>query len=124
MRILGNILWFILGGFAFGLAHVFAGVLFCVTVVGVPFGVQCFKLAALSFFPFGREIVFTNRTTSIMGSLGNLLWILLFGFWIAVAEFFTGIAFCITIVGIPFGLQYFKLAKLTFLPFGSEIVHR
>lgn len=119
MGCLGNFLWFILGGMAQGLSWGLAGVLWCCTIVGIPIGVQCFKLAGLSFFPFGKEVVYGGRVPSFFL---NLLWILFSGLWLALVSAVTGVVYCVTIVGIPFGLQCFKLAKLSLMPFGACVV--
>ena len=94
------------------------GILWCITIVGIPVGMQCFKFAALSFFPFGKEIVFGGGAGSV---LLNILWLIFGGFEIAVTAAALGVVFCITIVGIPFGLQYFKIAKLALFPFGASV---
>lgn len=119
MRTLGNILWFLFGGFLGGLAWIFAGCLWCITIVGIPVGLQCFKFASLAFWPFGKEIVYGNGTFSF---LVNLIWILFFGWEMALGNLILGFFWCITIVGIPFGKQFFKMAKLSFMPFGASVI--
>lgn len=119
MTLLGNILWFVLGGFFSGLLWIFSGLLWCCTIIGIPIGMQCFKFAELSFFPFGKEIVFSNKTSSM---IVNVIWLLFFGWEIALFHVALGCFYCVTIIGIPFGLQYFKLAYLALLPFGATIV--
>jgi uncharacterized membrane protein YccF (DUF307 family) len=119
MRLLGNILCFLFGGLVSGLAWIIAGCIWCITLIGIPVGLQCFKFATLSFWPFGREIVYG---TGVFSFLINLIWILFFGWEMAVVNAFFGLLWCITIVGIPFGLQFFKLARLSLLPFGAGIV--
>lgn len=119
MGCLGNIIWFLFGGLVSGMSWFLAGLLWCITIVGIPVGVQCFKLAGLSFFPFGKEVEYGGGAGSF---LLNLLWIIFTGWVLAVEHVFFGVIFCITIVGIPFGLQHFKLAKLALMPFGT-IVH-
>lgn len=119
MRLIGNILWFVFGGFLSGLGWALAGLLCCLTVVGIPFGLQCFKFAGLSFFPFGKEVVPGGGAVS---TLANILWLLTFGVWMALANAAFGLLWCLTIVGIPFGRQFFKLAKLALTPFGAEVV--
>lgn len=118
MKILGNILWFVFGGLWLGLEWLIAGLLLCCTIVLIPAGLQCFKLAGLSFLPFGKEIDYGGGTGSF---LLNLLWIVLFGWEIALTALFAGIVMCVTIIGIPFGKQSFKIAKLALMPFGSKI---
>lgn len=118
MGCLGNILWFICGGFLSGLSWIIAGFLCCITVVGVPLGLQCFKFATLSFFPFGKEIYYGDGTINL---LANIIWIIFLGIPMAVENALIGILCCITIIGIPFGLQFFKIAKLSLMPFGAYI---
>lgn len=105
MKLLGNILWFLCGGIIGGLAWIIAGCIWCVTIVGIPVGLQCFKFASLAFWPFGKEVVYGNGTFSF---LVNLIWILFFGWGMALGNIVLGCMWCITIVGIPFGKQFFK----------------
>ena len=119
MGCLGNLVWFILGGCLSGLSWYLAGCLWCVTIVGIPVGLQCFKLGSLCFFPFGRDVHYGGGTGSF---LLNVAWILLPGWALALEHVFWGLLLCITVVGIPFGLQHFKLAKLALMPFGAEII--
>lgn len=118
MGCLGNVLWFIFGGFLSGLGWCMAGVLWCVTVVGIPVGMQCFKFAGLSFFPFGKEVRYGGGAVSL---LLNILWLVFSGLPLAIGSATMGGLLCLTIVGIPFGLQHFKLAKLALMPFGAEV---
>ena len=119
MGILGNILWFIFGGFAAGLSWVIAGIGWCITIIGIPIGLQCFKFASLAMWPFGKEIVYGSGMFSL---LVNVIWIVFFGLEMAVANLILGCLWCITIIGIPFGKQFFKLAQLSLMPFGAQIV--
>ena len=119
MKLLGNILWFLLGGLVSALSWAFAGVLWCITIIGIPVGLQCFKFASLSLFPFGKDVLCGGGTPSL---LLNILWLVVSGLPLAIAHAAWGCLLCITIVGIPFGLQFFKLARLALLPFGSRIV--
>ncbi len=119
MGCLGNVLWFIFGGFWQGIGWFLAGVLWCITIVGIPIGKQCFKFARLSFFPFGKDVVYGGGVGSV---LLNILWLVLSGIPLAVVAALNGIVFCVTIIGIPFGLQCFKLAKLALMPFGATVV--
>lgn len=119
MGCLGNLLWFLLGGWLSGLSWLLAGVLWCITVVGIPVGLQCFKFASLSFFPFGKEIRYGGGAGSL---LLNILWIVLTGIPLALESAVLGCLLCVTIVGIPFGLQHFKIARLALMPFGSEVI--
>ena len=119
MGCLGNVLWFVFGGAISGLSWCLAGCLWCITIVGIPVGMQCFKIASLSFFPFGKEVVYGGGVGSL---LLNIIWLLVSGLLLAAEHAIFGVVLCITIVGIPFGLQQFKLAKLALMPFGAEIV--
>ncbi len=96
-----------------------SGIILCVSIIGIPFGIQCFKIAGLVLWPFGKEIELGNF--GVGGLLFNILWLIFFGWEFAVTHFVIGLIFCVTIIGIPFGLQHFKLAKLSLLPFGAEI---
>ena len=119
MGCLGNALWFLFGGCFMGLGWVLAGLLWCITIVGIPVGVQCFKFAKLAFFPFGKEV----RPGGGAGSLLlNLIWLLVSGLPLAVESAVIGVLFCITIIGIPFGKQCFKIAGLALSPFGAEVI--
>lgn len=119
MTFLGNILWFIFGGFISGLLWLVSGLLWCITIIGIPWGLQCFKFAALAFSPFGREVQYSTGTGSF---LLNVLWIILTGVPMAIEHAVTGLVLCVTIIGIPFGLQHFKIAKLALMPFGSRVL--
>ncbi len=118
MGCLGNILWFICGGCLSGLSWTLAGCLWCVTIVGIPVGLQCFKFASLSFFPFGKDVIYGGGAGSL---LLNIIWLAASGLWLAAESAAIGAALCITIIGIPFGLQHFKLARLALMPFGAIV---
>ena len=121
MRLLGNILWFVFGGFVSGLAWVLSGIIWCITIIGIPYGRQCFKFASLSFWPFGKQIVYGGGAVSF---IVNVIWFLLFGLWMGIGNFLIGCLWCITIIGIPFGKQFFKIAKLSLAPFGARVEKR
>ena len=118
MGCLGNVLWFICGGFLSGLSWCLAGCLWCITIVGIPVGLQCFKIASLSFFPFGKEVVYGGGAGSF---LLNLIWLIVSGLVLALEHTLWGVLLCVTVIGIRFGLQQFKLAKLALMPFGAEV---
>ena len=118
MGCLGNALWFIFGGVITGLSWCLAGVLWCITIIGIPIGLQCFKLSSMSFFPFGKEVRYGGGAGSF---ILNIIWLLVSGLPLAIEHLMIGIFLCITIIGIPFGKQYFKLAKLALMPFGTTI---
>lgn len=119
MRLIGNILWFVFAGLWLWLGWTLAGLLWCVTIVGIPWGLQCFKSAKLMFAPFGKDVVYSGSVGSV---LLNVLWILVSGVPLAIEAAVIGLVLCITIVGIPWGLQCFKYAQLAFMPFGARIV--
>ena len=119
MGFLGNLLWFVCGGWLGGLMWTLAGVLWCVTIVGIPVGLQCFKLARLSFLPFGKEVVYSGGAVSF---LVNVIWFFVSGIELALVRFALGAVLCVTVVGIPFGLQFFKLARLALAPFGADVI--
>lgn len=119
MGCLGNIIWFICGGLISGISWLLAGCLWCITIIGIPIGLQCFKFAALSFFPFGKEINYGGGPGSF---LLNIVWLLVTGLPLALESMILGLLLCITVIGIPFGLQHFKIAKLALMPFGATIV--
>ncbi len=118
----GNILWFVLAGFWLGTAYLATGLAWCITIIGIPFGVQCFKLSRYSYWPFGKAVITEPGGHGPLGFIGNILWVALSGLWLAFAHVVTGCVLCITIVGIPLGLANFKLARLALWPFGSHIV--
>ncbi len=119
MKTIGNILWFIFGGVFSGLSWVLSGVLWCITIIGIPYGKQCFKFASLAFFPFKKDVV---PGGGIVSTFANIIWIIFFGIPMALENALFGVLWCITIVGIPFGKQFFKIAKLALTPFGSTVV--
>lgn len=121
MRTFGNILWFILVGLILGLSWIFIGIVWCITIVGIPVGIQCFKMSSIAFFPFKKDIVYGTKTSSI---LLNILWLIFGGLELSVSYLISGAVFCITIIGIPFGMQCFKLAKLALMPFGATVAPR
>ena len=118
MSVLGNVLWFVFAGFWQGMSWVLVGLVWCVTIVGIPVGRQCFKMAGLAFFPFGKEVVYGGGAISV---LANLVWLVLSGAILALEAFVLGCLWCVTIVGIPWGKQFFKYAKLALMPFGAQV---
>lgn len=121
MNILGNILWIVLGGIFISMYYALVGLLFCITIVGIPFGIQLLKIAGFALWPFGRQIVAGETDGGCLSLIMNVIWIILGGIEIALAHIGLGIGFCITIIGIPFGLQHFKMALLALVPFGKQI---
>ena len=109
MRLIGNILWVILAGWHTALGWLFAGAVLFITVIGIPFGVQCFKMAGFSFWPFGRHAV-RQPGVRVFGVLGNVVWFILAGLWLSIAYVVSGVLLCITIIGIPFGKEVVRTA--------------
>ena len=118
MRVIGNILWMVFAGFWLAIGYLLTGIFFCITIIGIPYGLQCFKLSKFIIAPFGKEI----KTNFEKHPIANILWVVLFGWGSALSAIFTGCILCITIVGLPIGLKCFQIAKLLFIPFGSEVV--
>ncbi|AQM21191.1 YccF domain-containing protein [Vibrio anguillarum] len=129
MRTIGNIIWFLLGGVFMGLAWWFFGLLAFISIIGIPWGRVCFVIGNFSFFPFGQEAIsrdeLTNQQdigTSPFGLIGNVIWFVFAGFWLAVGHILSAVACFITIIGIPFALQHLKLAVISLAPIGKTIV--
>ena len=118
MRLLGNILWLILGGLFLALGWAVIGIVLCITIIGIPLGLQAFKMAQLTLTPFGKQVDYGGGFGSL---LLNIIWIVVAGLWMAIGYVLAGLANCITIIGIPFGIQSFKMAKLALMPFGAVI---
>ena len=121
MTFLGNIVWIVFGGLILSLAYLLLGIVYCTTIVGIPVGLQLFKMASLSLSPFGRTIKDKEGGMGCLSIALNILWIVFGGIEMALSHAIIGLLFCITIVGIPFGIQHFKLALLSLMPFGKEI---
>ncbi len=124
MSIIGNIIWLLFGGLIIALEYFVASIFLCITIVGIPFGIQTMKLAGLALVPFGKEIRPKKYAGGCLYTLMNLIWLLCGGIWICLSHLVFGTFLCITIIGIPFGIQHFKLAALALTPFGSEVVHK
>jgi uncharacterized membrane protein YccF (DUF307 family) len=121
MKFLGNILWLIMGGLVISFYYAFIGIAFCVSIIGIPFGVQLFKMAGFSLWPFGHEVGQDTNDGSCLSVIMNIIWILCGGVEIALLHLSFGILCCITIIGIPFGIQHFKMTLLALTPFGKRI---
>ena len=119
MNFIANIIWLIFGGILGAILWLIAGLVLCLTIIGIPFGLQCFKIAQFVLWPFSREIELGNF--GVGGLLLNILWLIFLGWELAVTHLVIGIIFCLTIIGIPFGLQHFKFAQLALIPFGAKI---
>lgn len=121
MSLIGNILWIIFGGFIICIEYLISGFLLCLTIIGIPFGIQCFKLAKLALLPFGQDVVSKPTASGCLSTLMNILWVFLGGIWIAATHMIFALILAITIIGIPFAKQHVKLASLAITPFGHEI---
>ncbi len=117
VKLIANIIWFLFGGLWLGLGWAILGLLLCITIIGIPLGTQCFKAAKLTLAPFGKKVI-TNFNKH---PVANLIWAILVGWELALCYLLAGVICCITIIGIPMGLQSFKLMKLAFLPFGATV---
>jgi len=121
MSIILNILWFILGGFLISLAYILGGILLCITIIGIPFGIQCFKLSILGMAPFGHEIRETEPPGGCVSVIMNVIWIILPGLELAIIHLCLAAIFAITIIGLPFAAQHLKMTRLAILPFGFRV---
>ena len=124
MNLVLNLLWLILGGFIVVLAYLFGGILLCITIIGIPFGIQCFKLAGLAIAPFGREIREKEPPSGALAVIMNIIWIILPGLELAVFHLAVALILAITIVGLPLAAQHLKMTRLALLPFGFEVRDR
>lgn len=117
MKTVANIIWFIFGGFVSALGWLLAGIVLCITIVGIPFGLQCFKFIGVACAPFGKKV----DTNFSAHPVANFLWLLFFGWELCLSYLFLAVIYCITIIGIPIGKQVFKMCKLSFAPFGAKV---
>jgi len=122
MKIFGNIIWLIFGGFITAVEYLVASILLMITIIGIPFGIQTLKLAALAIWPFGKRLEQTESASGCISVLMNLLWLLFGGIWICLTHVLFGLILGITIIGIPWAKQHFKLASLALTPFGKVVV--
>jgi uncharacterized membrane protein YccF (DUF307 family) len=122
MKFIGNVIWLVFGGILISIEYVISSILLMVTIIGIPFGLQTLKLAVLALWPFGSEIRLKPGNPGCISTLMNIIWIFIGGIWICLTHLIFGVLFAITIIGIPFALQHFKLASLALTPFGREIV--
>ncbi|MFM7063271.1 MAG: YccF domain-containing protein [Actinomycetes bacterium] len=122
MKTIGNLLWFVFAGIWLALGYAVAGLLMCITIIGIPFGIQAFKLAGFALWPFGKEIVSDNGSTEVLEVVANIVWLVLFGWGIFIASLTTAVVLCITIIGIPFAWQSLKIGVMGLWPFGRTVV--
>ncbi|MEU5160721.1 YccF domain-containing protein [Streptomyces sp. NPDC020875] len=121
MKTVLNIIWLILCGFWMFLGYLFAGVLLCITIIGIPFGIAAFRIGVYALWPFGQTVV-DRSDAGAPSCIGNVLWLILAGWWLALGHIVTGVVLCLTIIGIPLGLANFKLIPVSLMPLGKEIV--
>ncbi len=124
MKFIGNIIWVIFGGLLLSLAYLFGGLVLCLTIIGIPFGVQIMRLGLFALWPFGGEVLPKENAAGCLSIFMNVLWIIFGGIEVALSHLTLGVIFCCTIIGIPFGLQHFKLMLYALLPFGHHVVRR
>jgi uncharacterized membrane protein YccF (DUF307 family) len=123
MKILGNLIWLIFGGFIIAIEYFIGSLILMVTIVGIPFGLQTLKMGSLSIWPFGRTSRMEPQGSGCLYVFMNVLWLICGGIWIALTHAFFGVLLYITIIGIPFGNQHFKLTEVAINPFGRRIMH-
>ena len=121
MKTILNVIWLVLSGFWLFLAYLAAGVLLCITIIGIPFGIASFRIGVYALWPFGYTTI-ERRDAGAPSCLGNVLWLVLAGWWLALGHIATGLVLCLTIIGIPFGIANFKLIPVSLFPLGREIV--
>ena len=122
MNFIGNLIWVVFGGLLLSLVYLIGGLLLCLTIIGIPFGVQIMRLGLFALWPFGGKVVEKDNAGGCLTILMNVLWIVFGGIEVALTHLTLGVIFCITIIGIPFGLQHFKLMMYALVPFGREVV--
>jgi len=122
MKLLGNIIWSVFGGIIISAEYLVSSILMMVTIIGIPFGIQTLKLAVLALWPFGSEIRVAQNNSGCLSTIMNIIWFFIGGIWIALTHLAFGVLFAITIIGLPFAMQHFKLSGLALTPFGREIL--
>jgi uncharacterized membrane protein YccF (DUF307 family) len=121
MRTLLNLIWLIFAGFWLALGYFLAGIICCVLIITIPFGIAAFRIGTFALWPFGQTVV-RRQDAGVMTAAGNVIWFLVAGLWLAIGHLLTGIALCVTVIGIPLGLANFKLIPVSLAPLGTEIV--
>ena len=121
MRLILNLIWLILCGWWMAILYVLAGIVCCILIITIPFGIAAFRISAYVIWPFGRSIVW-RREAGVASIIGNIIWVILIGWWLAIGHLTSGIALCLTIIGIPLGLADFKMIPISLVPLGVRIV--
>jgi len=124
MRLIGNLIWLLCGGICIAIEYVISSFFLIITIIGIPFGIQTLKLATLALWPFGKKIKYREQEPGCLSMFMNILWLIFGGIWIFLTHMFFGILLGITIIGIPFAKQHFKLAGLALMPFGREVTYK
>lgn len=124
MSTIGNIIWLLFGGIFIFIEYLIGGILLCLTIIGIPFGIQVFKLASIALWPFDKTIKYKPSAPGCLSTIMNLLWLIIGGIWIALTHLIFGFILGITIIGIPWARQHFKLLSLALTPFGREVVEK
>lgn len=122
MKTLGNVLWFVFSGIWMAIGFAVSGVVCCLTVIGIPFGIQAFKLAGFALWPFGRTVVLSDDGPTVLGTVFNVVWLVLFGWGLFVGALLSAVFLCLTVIGIPFAVQSVKIGVLALWPFGRQVV--
>lgn len=122
MNLFGNLVWIIFGGLFAALGYFIGGIVLCLTIFGIPWGLQCFKLAELVLWPFGKKVISDGSEMGCLNVIFNLIWVLCGGLYTAIVHIVMGVVLCLTIIGIPWGRQHFKLMEISLMPFGKKIV--
>lgn len=122
MNIIGNLVWLIFGGLLSALGYFFGGIILCLTIIGIPWGLQCFKITSLVLWPFGKKVISDSNETGCLSILFNIIWLISGGVYTALVHLVMGILLSLTIVGIPWGQQHFKLIEISLMPFGKKVL--
>jgi uncharacterized membrane protein YccF (DUF307 family) len=122
MNLIGNLIWLLFGGLAAALGYIVGGFVLCLTIIGIPFGLQCFKIAGLVIWPFGKKVITTSSSMGCLSIFCNIIWLICGGLYTAVVHLFFAALLFITIIGIPFARQHLKLMELSLMPFGKQVI--
>ena len=117
-----NLIWLVLAGLWLAVTYALSGLALMITIIGIPFGIQAFKLAGFALWPFGRAVVPTPGSSPVLSGVGNLLWVVLIGWWLALLHVVIGVLLCITLIGVPLGMAVFRMTGLALWPFGRTVV--
>ena len=123
MNLLGNLVWLLFGGFLAALGYFFGGLILCITIIGIPWGLQCFKLAGLVLWPFGKKVTSDSNNSGCLSLICNIIWIISGGLYTAIVHVLMGLLLFITIIGIPWAKQHFKLVEISLMPFGRRVMN-